>query len=424
MRRFAGKGLTMTEPLAPPKRKDPTKRTRLPLLPSGARSRTSQLLTLAAAEGRFALSACHDCGAVHYPPRDACPQCLSPRLGLKDVSPLGKLIAATTIHTSTDPYFRERMPWRIGTVALDAGPSVIAHLHGDVSEGCGVRLAWTLDKSGQAVAMALPLKDTPNMADDRQLRELTLDPKHRRALVTDGRTAVGQAVVHALAKASAAIIFVGLADQWKPTPGSDALAKLNGVEIVPLDVTNTGSVDELASAIGGKVDILINTAEYLRPGGMLDRKGIAVARDELDSGYLGLLRLAQAFGPSLRFRGADGVNNACAWVNVLSVYAQMNWPAYGAHSANQAAMLSAAQSLRAELRPGGVRVINVFTGPLETEWYQTVPPPKVTAAQVAASIIDALQRGLEDVYVGDIAEDVRARLAVNPKAIERELGTP
>jgi hypothetical protein len=35
--------------------------------------------------------------------------------------------------------------------------------------------------------------------------------------------------------------------------------------------------------------------------------------------------------------------------------------------------------------------------------------------------VQALQRGLEDIFVGDIAEDVRARLAVNPKALEREL---
>lgn len=412
----------MTTPLTPPKRKNPLKRTRLPVLPSGIRSRTAHLLTQAAAEGRFALPACNDCGAVHYPPRDACPKCLSPRLALKDVSPLGSVAAETIIRTSTDAYFRERMPWRIGTIALDAGPGVIAHLHGDVSAGQRVRLALKLDKSGQAVAIALPEKETPNMGDDPQLRELTLDPKFRRVLVTDARTPVGRAVVEALVKAGAALVFAGLPESWKPAPGQDDLAKLKGVEIHALDVTDTRSVQELAAEIGAKVDILINTAEHVRPGGLLDRRGVQMAREELETGYLGLLRLAQAFGPTMRFRGADGVNNACAWVNVLSVFALTNWPAYGAHSASQAAMLSAAQSLRAELRPGGVRVVNVFSGPIETEWYQPVPPPKVTPGQIAAAIVDALRRGLEDVYVGDIAEDVRARLAVNPKAIERELG--
>jgi hypothetical protein len=38
-------------------------------------------------------------------------------------------------------------------------------------------------------------------------------------------------------------------------------------------------------------------------------------------------------------------------------------------------------------------------------------------------VVRALQQGLEDLFVGDIAEDIRARLAVNPKALERELGS-
>ena len=381
------------------------------------------MLTQAACLGRFALPGCLQCGAVHYPARDACPTCLSSRIQLRDVPNSGRVAAATTIRTSTDAYFRERLPWRIGTVVLDVGPSVIAHLHGDVVEGATVVLEWKLDKSGQAVAMAMPAGETPNMTDDPQWRELTLDPKFRRVLVTDARTPVGQSLVHALARHGASIIFAGLADPWKPHPAHAELAAVPGLEIVPLDVTDTDMVTDLAGSIGGKVDILINTAEHIRPGGLLDRKGVSVARDELESGYLGLLRLAQAFGPTMRFRGADGANSACAWVNILSVYGQVNWPAYGAHSATQAAMLSAAQSLRAELRPGGVRVLNVFTGPLETEWFQTVPPPKVAPSQVASAVIDGLRRGLEDVYVGDIAEDVRARLAANPKAIERELGS-
>ena len=148
----------MTEPLVRPKRKNPLKRTRLPLQPQGVRSRTAHGLTAAAAEGRFALQVCLDCNAVLYPPRDACPSCLSPRLPFRDVDPGGVLVSETTVRTSTDPYFRERMPWRVGTVKLDAGPVIVAHLHGDTVEGARVRLALKLDKSGSAVVMALPIE--------------------------------------------------------------------------------------------------------------------------------------------------------------------------------------------------------------------------------------------------------------------------
>ncbi len=142
----------------------------------------------------------------------------------------------------------------------------------------------------------------------------------------------------------------------------------------------------------------------------------------MDIRYFGMLRLAQAFGPVMRMRGADGVNAAAAFVNLLSVYALANWPAYGTFSAVEAAYLSAAQSMRAELRSGGIKVVNVFSGPLETEWYQTLPPPKVSLAALAKAAVDALRNGTEDVFVGDVAQDVRARLEVNPKALERELG--
>lgn len=412
----------MTEPLARPKRKNPLLKTREPLAPQGVRSRTAQGLTAAASEGRFALQVCEECSAVIYPPRDACPACLSVRLPYRDVEPAGTLVAETTVRVSPDSYFRERVPWRLGTVKLDVGPLIVAHLHGDAVEGARVRLSLQLDKSGAPVVFALPDPPTPNMQDDPQLREMTCDPKFRRVLITDGRTAVGQAMAKALAAAGASIIFVGIADAWKPFPGMDALRQIEGVEIVPLDLTDTESVTEFAEQNGARVDILVNTAEHIRPGGIVERHGLTVAREELDVRYLGLLRLAQAFGPALRGRGADGVNAATAFVNLLSVYALMSWPAYGAHSAVEAACLSAAQAMRAELRPGGVKVVNVFVGPLETEWFQTVPPPKVAPAALARAVVDALRRGIEDVYVGDVAQDVRARLAVNPKALERELG--
>jgi NAD(P)-dependent dehydrogenase (short-subunit alcohol dehydrogenase family)/uncharacterized OB-fold protein len=413
----------VSTPLARPRKKNPLARTRLPLLPPAARSRTAQGLTAAAAEGRFALQACDDCGHVTYPPRDACPRCLSAQLRYGDVDPNGRLIAETTIRVSTDPYFRERMPWRVGTVQLDAGPVIIAHLHGDTVEGARVKLALKLDKSGSPVMLALPAEETVDMQADPVWREMTCDPRYRRVLVSDGRSAVGQAMAKAFSEAGASIVFVGIADPWKPFPGQAELARIGQVEIVPLDVTDTESVNELAAQNGGRIDIIVNTAEHVRPGGIIARGNLTLAREEMDVRYFGMMRLAQAFGAGLRFRGADGTNSACAFVNLLSVHALMNWPAFGANSATEAACLSAAQCLRAELRPGGVKVLNAFFGPLETEWFQTVPPPKLAPAALAKAVIAALKEGIEDVFVGDIAHDIRERLTSNPKALERELGS-
>ena len=194
------------------------------------------------------------------------------------------------------------------------------------------------------------------------------------------------------------------------------------VEIVTLDITDSQSVGDVAGEIAHRVDILINTTEHPRIGGIIHRHGLTIAREEMDIRYFGLLRLAQHFGPTMRARGADGVNAAAAFVNLLSVHALVSWPQYGTFSAAEAACLSAAQALRAELRGGGVKVLNMFAGPLDTEWFQSVPPPKLAPSALASATVDALRKGIEDAYVGDIAQDIRARLDVQPKALERELG--
>ena len=412
----------MTTPITRPKRKNPVLRTRLPTLPPNARSRIALGLTAGAARGVFELQVCEDCGTVQYPPREACRACLSAQLRWRPQDGAGELIAETRLHHSQELYFRERVPWRVGLVRLDVGPSVVVHLHGDVARApARVRVTSQLDRSNQAALVALPEHATPHMADDPELREMTCDPKFRKILVTDGKTAVGQALCQQLAAAGADLIWAGLAEPWKKLPGSDTLASIPQVTQVPLDVTNERSVQDLAGEIAGKVDIVVNNAEHHRTTSISSRPGTDVARAEMDVNYFGLLRLAQAFGPALQARGADGQSSAVAWVNMLSVYALSNFPAHGTFSASKAAAYSLAQCLRAEMQKSAIRVINVFPGPIDDEWSQLILPPKVAPAALAKSIIDALRSGVEDVYPGDVAQEWFTRWRENPKALEREL---
>ena len=406
------------------KRKNPILRTRLPTLPPAARSRVALGLTAAAALGRFELQQCRDCGTVQYPPREACGKCLSVRLPWTRQDDDGELLAATVLHHSNDLFFRERLPWRLGLVKLACGPTVVAHLHAEVPPApAKLRVAARLDRAGQAVLVGLPDKENVNMAEDRQLREFACDPKHRKVLVTDGKSGVGQALVKALAAAGAELVWVGYAEPWKHFPGFDELQKLPQVTLVPLDVTDSKNVRELAAEIGAKVDILVSNAEFHRAHGIGNRQGVETARAEMDVNYFGLLRLAQEFGPAMRARGADGLASAVAWVNLLSIYALANFPPHGTFSASKAAAQSLAQCLRAEMRPAGVRVVNVFPGPIDDEWSQLLPPPKLAPGALAAAIVSALREGVEDLYPGDVAQEWLERWRDNPKALERELSS-
>ena len=120
-------------------------------------------------------------------------------------------------------------------------------------------------------------------------------------------------------------------------------------------------------------------------------------------------------------RGAPVRSSAVAWVNILSIYALANFPPHGTFSASKAAAHSLAQCLRAEMRPAGVRVVNVFPGPIDDEWNQQLLPPKVAPGALATAIVRALQDGVEDVYPGDVAQEWLQRWRDNPKALEREI---
>ncbi|MBV9075863.1 MAG: OB-fold domain-containing protein, partial [Methylobacteriaceae bacterium] len=258
----------MTEPPGQIRRKNPLARTRQPVPLPAARSRAALGLAVGAAEGSFTLQVCAECEAVQYPPRDVCEACLSGRLRWRPVPNGGRVLAATTARVSGERYFRERTPWRTGLVRLDCGPRVVAHLH----EGCAVdgrvRLELKLDQAGRGAVVARP-EEGAHERDDRQLREMTADPRGRRALIVDGRASTAPALARALAEAGCPRVFVGLAECWKPLATRGALDTVPGLDIVPLDVTDASSVQELAGQMGGKVEILVNNAAHVRPGGIL-----------------------------------------------------------------------------------------------------------------------------------------------------------
>lgn len=413
----------MPESAARPRRKNPILRTRQPTLPPASRSRVALGLTAVAARGRFALQVCLDCGTVQYPPREVCRECLSHRLVWRPQDGRGELVTETILRNAQELFFRERLPWRIGIVRLDSGVNVIAYVHASVGRAPGrVRVEAALDRAGQAALVAMPEKGRPDLADDPKLRELTCDPRGRKILVTDGKTSTGQAIVRALVAADADLVWIGEAEPWKKITGLDVLRDLPRAAIVPLDVTDGRSVQDLAGEIGGKVDVLINTADHHRTFSIASRRGVETAQQEMDVNYFGLLRLAQSFAPVLKARAADEPSNAIAWVNLLSIFALANYPPHGTYSASKAAAFSLSQALRAELRPAGVRVINLFPGPIDDEWDQLEMPPKLSPAALATAVVKALKGSVEDVYPGDVAQDWVARHLDNPKALEREAG--
>jgi NAD(P)-dependent dehydrogenase (short-subunit alcohol dehydrogenase family)/uncharacterized OB-fold protein len=370
-----------------------------PPLPPVERSRVALRLTAAAALGRFELQRCAECSAVQYPPREACHRCLSVNLKWTLQSGNGQLIAQTRIFHSHEPYFRQGRPWRVGLVRLDAGPTLVTHVHQSVpSAPAAVQVTARLDKAGQGALVAhLPGEDIA-MTDDPNIREMGCDPRGLNILVTDATTAVGESLVRGF-------IAAGAKQVWAGVPPGKELSGSAAILATPIDVRSSDSVKRAADAFGSSIDILVNNSRHDAGTSAGAEVSDQTAREEMEVNYFGLLHLSQSFAPLMQARAASGT---AAWVNLLSVYALCNLPSQPTSSASMAAALSLSQALRARMRPAGMRVVNVFAGPIAPDG-------------LARSVVAALRAGVEDSYPGDVAQDVLARWLESPKVLEREL---
>jgi NAD(P)-dependent dehydrogenase (short-subunit alcohol dehydrogenase family)/uncharacterized OB-fold protein len=415
------------------------------LLPPAARSRAALGLTAAAAAGRFELQVCRVCGAVQYPPRDACHRCLSVLLDWKLQDGRGELISETTVLHSQDAFFRARLPIRLGLVRLASGPTAVVYLHDEVPAApVPVEVDVRLDKAGLAALVAFPLggvakSSAADATQKRLLREMSCDPRDRKILVADGAGAVGLALVQALVEAGARHVWAGYR---LGSEGVVALKELAGryeqVSLLLLDVTSQESVEQAAAGVATQVDVVVSNAQVSgEPGpapgvgsgrgpeselaagpdpepGPGPSAGLQIAQEAMDVYYFGLLRLATAFAPTMRARAAASSDSpVTAWVNLLSIYALSSFPQESFLSAAYAAAHSFSQTLRAEMLTAGIRVVNVFPGPLA--------PASLMPASLAGAIVESLRAGVEDVYPGDVAQEWYSTWRANPKVLEREL---
>ncbi|MEO7914312.1 MAG: zinc ribbon domain-containing protein, partial [Novosphingobium sp.] len=157
----------------PPRQaRDPLARKKARHLSPPARSRAMHAMSARAAQGRFILQVCTDCGKATYPPRDVCPTCWG-ELAWQDQPNGAKVLCDTIIRASTDLYFRDHLPWHMGKVALDAGPVALVHLHRELKPDDRALIRLMLDRGGNTAMFALPLPGDFDMAD-KQMREFVV----------------------------------------------------------------------------------------------------------------------------------------------------------------------------------------------------------------------------------------------------------
>ncbi|MDM0115880.1 SDR family oxidoreductase [Variovorax sp. J22R133] len=230
------------------------------------------------------------------------------------------------------------------------------------------------------------------------------------ALVTGANRGIGLELVQHLLAAGAKKVYAtardttALKDLAKSDPGR--------LELMNLDITRADQIDAVKARCTD-VNLLVNNAGINRHQGFLSAGSLEHAQAEVTTNYLGTLAMCRAFAPQLKGEGAI--------VNMLSILAKATIPGMGSLCAAKAAGLRMTEGVRAELAAQGTLVVAVMPGAVDTDMSKDFQGPMSSPAEVAKAVLAGLEKGDEEVYVGDFAAWINAGMATDPKSIEREL---
>lgn len=242
--------------------------------------------------------------------------------------------------------------------------------------------------------------------------------KDSNAFVTGSNRGIGQAFITALLNQGAKKVYAGMRDA---TAFQNIFAELPEqhrarLEPVTLDITNEAQIQS-AVAQAGDVTLLINNAGIAHFTGLISAENLDAARQEMEVNYFGTLRMIRAFAPILKKNGGGAI------ANILSVASLGSFPVLGSYSASKAALHSLTQGIRAELAAQGTQVFGVFPGPIDTDMAKDFAMEKSPPSVIAEGTLQAIERGVEDIFLDQMAVQFEKDYWSDPKSLEQQLST-
>ena len=178
----------------------------------------------------------------------------------------------------------------------------------------------------------------------------------RSVLVTGASSGIGLATAHQL-----------LGRGWRVFAAArrqEAMAPLQsrGAKVLPLDLADPTSRQQLADAIHAEVDsldALVNNAGFCDVG-PVETMGLDRARAMFEVNVFGLVGLTQLLLPAMRKRRRGRI------VNVSSIAGQFVTPGAGWYGASKHALEGISDAMRMELHQFGLKVVLVEPGLIRT----------------------------------------------------------
>ena len=176
------------------------------------------------------------------------------------------------------------------------------------------------------------------------------------ALVTGASRGIGRAVAVELADRG----FEVVATMRDPDGGAGLVEASSGrLRVARLDVTDPATYD-----LPDDLRVLVNNAgvdsEYLP----VEHSDLDDWRALFETNVLGVVALTKAAIPTLRS------NRPAVICNVTSSSILATVPFYSAYRATKAAVSALSDTLRIELAPSGIRVVEIMPGPIDTDMFR------------------------------------------------------
>jgi NAD(P)-dependent dehydrogenase (short-subunit alcohol dehydrogenase family) len=169
------------------------------------------------------------------------------------------------------------------------------------------------------------------------------------AVVTGASRGIGRAVALELA----GVGFDVVATMRDPAAGADLADRMR---VAALDVTRPDSID-----LPDGLRVLVNNAGIERDYLPVEATPMEQWREVFETNVFGLVEVTRRAIPIMR-AGGGGV--IC---NLTSSSLLVSMPFYGVYRASKAAVQAMGESLRAEVAPFGIRVVEILPGPVESD---------------------------------------------------------
>ena len=189
-------------------------------------------------------------------------------------------------------------------------------------------------------------------------------------LITGASTGFGRDTAETLARAGHTV-FASMRDPEAKNRAHAEALRVQSIEVVELDVTDSQSIDGAVAAViakAGRIDVLINNAG-VAAAGVSEAFTPDQATALFDINVIGLLLGTRAVLPYLR-RHNDGLI-----INISTVLGRVTFPFFGLYGASKFAVEALTDSFRYEVSQLGIDVALVQPSAYPTQMYASAIQP-------------------------------------------------